>query len=26
LNWAVREMTGRYETFAENKVRDIWRL
>ncbi len=23
LNWAVREMTGRYETFAENKVRDI---
>ncbi len=23
LNWAVREMTSRYEAFAENKVRDI---
>ncbi len=23
LNWAVREMTLRYEAFAENKVRDI---
>ncbi len=23
LGWAVREMTKRYETFAENKVRDI---
>ncbi|MFA0816375.1 MAG: DNA translocase FtsK 4TM domain-containing protein [Anaerofustis sp.] len=23
LNWAVREMTARYETFAEQKVRDI---
>ena len=23
LNWAVREMTSRYESFAEQKVRDI---